>query len=240
MKILAIGNSFSQDATRYLHDIGKSANTHLEVTNLYIGGCPLERHYCNIKGDYRKYSLEYNGHETGFPVSIKEALLNRCWDVVTIQQASMGSFKYEYYQPYLNFCADYIREMCPGAKFYLHHTWSYQNGSKNLAEWTNFKTSEEMFKSVHECYLKAFEDCGADGMIPSGEVMIELERMGYTIHRDGFHATYGLGRYALGLTWFAYTTGKSIDNISFSYFDEPVSQKEISDAKSVVKKVLGI
>lgn len=44
MKILAIGNSFSQDATRYLQDIAASAGENLFVRNLYIGGCSLEMH----------------------------------------------------------------------------------------------------------------------------------------------------------------------------------------------------
>ena len=44
MKVLAIGNSFSEDATRYLHDIAKADGVALEVANLYIGGCPLDRH----------------------------------------------------------------------------------------------------------------------------------------------------------------------------------------------------
>ena len=41
MKVLAIGNSFSQDATRYLHQIAKANQFDLKVVNLYIGGCSL-------------------------------------------------------------------------------------------------------------------------------------------------------------------------------------------------------
>ncbi len=44
MNILAIGNSFSQDATRYLYDIALSDNVNIKVVNLYIGGCSLELH----------------------------------------------------------------------------------------------------------------------------------------------------------------------------------------------------
>ena len=41
MNILSIGNSFSQDAQRYLHDIAKADGVVLSAFNLYIGGCPL-------------------------------------------------------------------------------------------------------------------------------------------------------------------------------------------------------
>ena len=38
MNILAIGNSFSQYATRYINAIAKADNVDLTVVNLYIGG----------------------------------------------------------------------------------------------------------------------------------------------------------------------------------------------------------
>ncbi|MFQ9800147.1 MAG: DUF4886 domain-containing protein [Clostridia bacterium] len=37
MEILAIGNSFSQDATRYLREIAVAGGQQLNVTNLYYG-----------------------------------------------------------------------------------------------------------------------------------------------------------------------------------------------------------
>ena len=43
--VLAIGNSFSQDATHYLHQIAASDNVEMKVVNLYIGGCSLEQHW---------------------------------------------------------------------------------------------------------------------------------------------------------------------------------------------------
>ena len=47
MNILSIGNSFSQDAQRYLHRIAKADGCTLNTFNLYIGGCPLSLHYRN-------------------------------------------------------------------------------------------------------------------------------------------------------------------------------------------------
>ena len=64
MKILSIGNSFSEDATAYLHKISEAGNSPIDVYNLYIGGCSLEMHACNIKSGEKKYRLEYNGRYT--------------------------------------------------------------------------------------------------------------------------------------------------------------------------------
>lgn len=47
--VLSIGNSFSQDAQRYLHDLAESKGVDLETVNLMIGGCSLERHFRNLK-----------------------------------------------------------------------------------------------------------------------------------------------------------------------------------------------
>ena len=91
MNILSIGNSFSQDAQRYLHQIAKTDGFTLNAFNLYIGGCTLSFHYRNMINEQRAYTLEMNGESTGFNVSLKETLLNRDWEVVTIQQVSHQS-----------------------------------------------------------------------------------------------------------------------------------------------------
>ena len=109
MNILSIGNSFSQDAQRYLHQIAKADGVNLNAFNLYIGGCPLSLHYRNMLNEQRNYELEMNGQSTGFKVSLKEALLNRNWDVVTIQQVSQEAPCYDTYQPYLSKSLLFIR-----------------------------------------------------------------------------------------------------------------------------------
>ena len=88
LKILAIGNSFSQDAARYLHAMAESAGQKLKIVNLYIGGCPLERHWDNVVNDAAEYSHEVNGAERDQWCSIRQALQEDVWDIVTLQQAS--------------------------------------------------------------------------------------------------------------------------------------------------------
>ena len=102
LKVLAIGNSFSQDATRYLHQIAKADDVDLKVVNLYIGGCSLSTHYQDMLEDKRAYSLEFNGEVTGFFVSIREALESDTWDVVTLQQVSQEAPRYDTYS--MHYC----------------------------------------------------------------------------------------------------------------------------------------
>ena len=96
IKILAIGNSFSQDATRYLYQIARADGVEMKVVNLYIGGCPLSYHYRNMLSDAKKYGFQFNGGLTGLEVSIKEGILSEAssgWDYVTFQQVSHKSHK---------------------------------------------------------------------------------------------------------------------------------------------------
>ena len=62
MKILAIGNSFSEDGTAYIERIAESAGiTDIIAANLYIPGCPLSRHAENLKTNAPDYDYQRHG-----------------------------------------------------------------------------------------------------------------------------------------------------------------------------------
>ena len=236
MNLLAIGNSFSTDATRYLHDIAVAGGDDLDVTNLYIGGCSLERHYRNMLGDKKDYLLECNGHRTGFYVTVQEALLNREWDVITLQQASHFSAKQETYTPYITELAAYVRRCQPHAKLLIHETWAYEAESARLHDVAGYATPEAMLADVKEAYRVVAELIHADGIIPSGEMLMDLTARGIPkVHRDTFHASLGLGRYALGLLWYRCLCGKSVLDNAYNVFDVPVTEDEIAIVKTCVE-----
>ncbi|MBR5247850.1 MAG: DUF4886 domain-containing protein [Lachnospiraceae bacterium] len=237
--VLSIGNSFSQDAQRYLFDLAQKEGEIIDVTNLCIGSCPLEQQYRNMMGDKRDYYLQINGHSgTYFMVSMKEALFTKNWDYITLQQASHLSYVEESYEPYLAELVKYIRLMCPKAKVLLHETWGYETGSERIIN-HGFQTYDEMFAEIKRCYAKAAEDVQFDGVIPSGTAFSYALQMGIKkIHRDTIHANLGVGRLILAMLWYGYLTGNDIDPISFDDFDEPVSAEEYAIAKEAVKRAL--
>ena len=235
MNILAIGNSFSEDATHYLHNIARVDGIEMNVVNLYIGGCPLERHYRNMLSDQRAYELQYNGQKTGFSVSLSEALLNRKWDVVTIQQASGQSFDFDSYQPYITELASFIRKCAPKAKLYIHQTWAYEDGSEMLLKVAKYKSAENMLNDIVDVYSKIAVQIEADGIIPSGELLGALSKNKVTPpYRDTFHASLGIGRFAIGLLWYKILTGKQVCDNSFCDFDEPISHDAVNKIKEIV------
>ena len=235
MNVLAIGNSFSQDATRYLHQIAEADGVTLHIANLYIGGCSLERHYRNMLSAERAYELQYNGQLTGFKVSLQEALLNRPWDVVTLQQASPYSMDADTYFPYIVDLYAFVKKCVPKAKILIHQTWAYEDGSDRLYNVAHFDTAADMFTAVESAYASASSQIGAEGIIPSGKLFRSLLDNGINqIHRDTYHASYGLGRYALGLLWYHCLTGNSVADNDFRHFDAPIPDEQIRIAKKCV------
>ena len=238
MRILAIGNSFSQDAMRYLHDIAASECMDMKCVNLMIGGCSLSRHYKNMNNDAAAYGFEFNGQDTGISVSIRQALQSDEWDVVTLQQVSHQAPNYDTYHPYLRRLADYVQYHAPKSKLFLHQTWAYEQGSRRLCEELGYDNQAAMFTDVQTAYAKAAIDLGGVDIIPSGQAFQNLYRAGVRIHRDTYHASLGLGRYTLGLTWFAALTGKSVIGNVFCTFDEPVLEKEIGIAQQSAQQAV--
>ena len=239
MRILTIGNSFSEDATRYLSQIARSQGENFEVVNLMIGGCSLERHYRNMLDDKKDYLLMFNGVNTWFFMTLREALFSREWDVITIQQVSHLSFKKETYYPYITKLVDYIRTCQPKAKLYFQETWAYEDGSDRLLKMAGYDTHKAMLADIQRTYKEVALAEGIDGIIPSGTLFgMMLDKGIKKVHRDTFHATLGLGRYALGLLWFKALTGKSVADNSFRDLDQPATDEEIEIVKQCVEALV--
>ncbi len=238
MNILAIGNSFSTDATRYLYEVAQAAGKDVTVVNLFIPGCPLSRHYRNMLSGERAYQMEYNGMRTGFAVSITEALLNRDWDVVTVQQSSPLSTQYETYQPYLGELTAYVRRCAPKARLWVHETWAYEQDSERLNELMGYRDYRDMYRDLHNAYEQAAKEIHAEGVIPCGTLFLALVSQGLTVHRDTFHASYGLGRYALALTWLRALTGADVRKLSLPALDEPVEEEKLQLVRDSVMAML--
>ena len=131
LKVLSIGNSFSDDAQAWAHEVFASAGEEALFGNLYIGGCSLERHLHNAQTHEAAYSYRRNMVTMGDEgtATLDTGLLDEDWDYVTFQQASHFSGQWPTYEPYLRPLADYVRRRCPNAKFAVHQTWAYEQDS---------------------------------------------------------------------------------------------------------------
>ncbi len=235
MNVLCIGNSFSQDATRYLHQV---SGEELFVRNLYIGGCSLERHYNNIVGDIADYEYQKNGRCLRM-ISIAEALKKKKWDFITVQQVSQDSGIIDTYEPFLGEIVKFIKENCPNAKIVLHRTWAYADTSDHGGFVNYNRDRKTMYNAIINTTNKIAEKYGFD-IIPCGDA-IEAARdlpefngnSEYTLNRDGFHLSLDYGRYLAALVMYRYFSKKSALNVEYepenTNHEVNVKLKEIAD-----------
>lgn len=243
MKVLSIGNSFSQDAHNKLYALAKANGVELETVNLYIGGCSLERHWANIENNAADYDLEINGGPCVSKISIKEALLLEDWDVITLQQASTYSQNFETYTPYAENIAKYVREKCPKVKLWFHQTWAYESDYFANGERANKTSQKSMYQNILTASQKASEVIDAPLIRSNVAIQAVRENVnefdyangGLSLNRDGYHLSYDYGRFIAAYTWLYELTGVWGDNIPFLDLDKTLVGKILKTVKDALK-----
>jgi hypothetical protein len=236
-KVLAIGNSFSEDATMSdLYQIAKDSGFEdVVIGNLKVSGCSLLMHRKNIEGDLPAYEYQkiVDGKRSNrFETSVLYGLLDEYWDFITIQQVSTQSGVVESYNEDIDEIVDYINKnkRNPKAEIAWNMTWAYQAGSKHkqfdLYEKNQIVMYEAICNAVRE---KIVPNEQIDYIIPSGTAMQNLRNsfIGDNVTRDGYHAGEGAAKYLLGLIWMKTLTGVSIDELPGLDATEGISQKEL-------------
>ena len=217
MKILAVGNSFSQDATTFLHQAAAAQGIALTAVNLYIGGCNLETHWRNWTRAEEAYELQINGAPTGKKTSIQAMLREGGWDAIVTQQASHDSGWMDTYEPFLGCLVEAFRAKAPDVRLFLQETWAYEIGSDHGA-FPRYRCDQgEMYARLRRCYTAMAEKHGLP-LIPCGDVIqavralppFDVQNGGRSLCRDGFHMSYGYGRYLLACVWLKALTGASV------------------------------
>lgn len=240
IRILAIGNSFSEDATCYLHGILQAAGVEAKVVNLYIGGCPLEKHWANIVNTSPEYQYQINGILTDRYVTIEEALQEEKWDHIITQQASHDSGWENSYEPFLGQIVAYLKEKAPEAVLHLHETWAYDPDSDHWAFPRYGCEQQLMYQRLSFCYKKMAAMYDLD-LIPTGDLVqclrstseFDMEKGGLSLCRDGFHMSYVYGRYLVACIWAKKLAGIVLKGNGFvpvSAFTEDGAEESLLEA----------
>ena len=224
IKVLAIGNSFSEDAMQHLYQLAADAGaTEIILGNLYIGGCSLATHWGNAQDNRPAYEYKKNtdGTWTSRGGSTMEyGIKDEDWDLITIQQVSgLSGMEYTYNSD-VEDLASYIRRTRINRRGRLgwHMTWAYQNGSSH-GDFPKYDRDQmTMYNAIVSAVQKNIVPSDSfDLVIPSGTAIQNMRTsyIGDTLTRDGYHLSYNLGRYIAGLTWLKAVTGWSIDDIAY-------------------------
>ncbi len=229
IKILAIGNSFSVDATEYLWSILHDAGfEEIIIGNLYYPGCSLDMHYQNSLTDSRAYIYEFfykntSGKWEATPNGkLDDALAEEEWDAVTMQQASGYSGEEASYSRLGSLYA-YVKSRVPkSCKFYWHMTWAYQQDTDH-PEFPKYDSDQmTMYNAVcNAVKAKVIPTGYFEAVIPSGTAVQNLRTsyFGDTLTRDGYHMSYEHGRYLTSLAWLA-AFGVELDDITWTPIEE--------------------
>ena len=210
VRILAIGNSFSQDAVeQYLHELAEAEGISTIIGNMFIGGCSLERHVKNARDNapayaYRKIGTDGKKREKG-KMSLEAVLADEDWDYVSLQQASPFSGMYETYEASLPELIEYVKARLPKkTKLMLHQTWAYASTSRHSG-FKNYNCNQlTMYQAIADAVKKAAKANKIKIVIPSGTAIQNARTsfIGDHLNRDGYHLDVKVGRYTAACTWF--------------------------------------
>lgn len=242
MKVLSIGNSFSEDAQRWLHSLAKLEGVDISAANLYIGGCSLETHWKNEKENNAFYDYQVNGNDATEKISIDEALHRDSWDIVTLQQVSDLSGITESYEPYISDLYAKVKATLPDAEIRLHRTWAYEVNTEHPGFANYGCNQKEMHLKIQEA-TKAIAEKLNIKIISTGDVIQHLRENcaafdypngGISLCRDGYHLTYDIGRFAAAAVWFVSLTGKKITLTEFENFDKSLLSEIIKTVNYII------
>ncbi len=193
VRLMTIGNSFSQDATFYLNDLAEADGNVLVLKTANVGGSPMQLHWDKAQLHEREpnnpaglYSSAKTAEGETIPGrGLKEILSDGPHDFVTIQQASIKSHDLQHYRPYAAKLCDYVKQHAPDAELLLHETWAYRVDDPRFSvkepKEGEPKTQREMYDMLSNAYRTTAKELGVQ-IIPVGDAFIaadEDENWGY-------------------------------------------------------------
>jgi hypothetical protein len=227
IKLFMIGNSFSQNAMKFLPDIAVAGGKKFKVKIAYIGGGTMEQH-CQSLNAYEKdpndkLARRYDNK------SLPEMLQAEKWDLVSIQQGSSRNWDKTSYMPFAGQLALTVKKYVPDAELILHVTWSRHdtgliNTTSPAKKFANNQlliqdASESIAKDLGNIRMvqsglaikKAYEDIASDFKIenpPNSKSPFN------TLHADGLHVN-NAGCYLVACVWYEFLWNESIVGNNF-------------------------
>ena len=225
IKVLAIGNSFSENAVEQnLYQLAEAEGDTLIIGNLCIPGCVINRHWACAQSNEPAYQYRkiVAGKKVNMPKkTMLEGLQDEAWDYISFQQGSHDSGKYATYAN-LPLLMEYVAKHVtnPNVKYIFHETWAYAQNTKHNAFKDYGSDQMNMYKSIINTVKQVVDEINKDisnpnkisFVIPAGTAIQNGRTSsvgdGFCVP-DGFHLN-ALGRYTVACVWFEKLTGKSV------------------------------
>lgn len=175
LRLFTVGNSFSQNATRFLPQLAQEGGHELVIGKAVKGGCSFLQHWEAVEAwrmnpDDPKAKIYANK-------SLHEQLGTEPWDVITVQQYSLHSSDLTTYRPYAPKLVAHLKSVRPGAEVVLHQTWAYRVDADKfglVAPKQNATNQREMYERSRAAYWEIAAELGLR-VIPTGDAMWRVD-----------------------------------------------------------------
>ncbi len=244
LQILSVGNSFSADTMHFLAPVALHAGyERVFIGNLYIGGCSVRKHLHHATNDLAVYNY-HTDDGTGWTqtpsVSIAQAIAERDWDVINIQQGTLDGSRYATLSDYDDLPAliAYVRSIANvKTRISFNMTWVGEPDFKHHEIEAYGGDTKKLFADIltltkdHIVPLQ-----GLDAVSPTG-LAVQLARAEYdgNLTCDGYHLGK-LGKLIAALTFLQALTDTRVDSLDWS--PEGVTEKEKALAIACAAKAL--
>ena len=235
LKVLFVGNSYTNNMTTYLPDLIEAAGIGTDTFSIYkatVGGGSFKKWYDIYNDEGEAYAIGKVAGKTldgiatgqapaGDGSSFRAALSNARWDIVVVQHASAYLTDYDSWSSttgaggYMTLFLPIVRSTNPQASigFVLCHSYSddYQYNPEHSSDerWIGIVEAAKSFCAAHDVSF----------LVPYGTAIQSLRGTGLNDNandftHDGTHLAAGIGRYTAAACLFqaliAPHTGKSI------------------------------
>ena len=230
LRVLAIGNSFSEDAVEnYLWELGREAGFNLVIGNAYRGGWSLAAHWkdASTRAADTEYRKIVDGQRRNMGKrTIRDIVTDEPWDVITFQQLSQQAGRQGSYEPSLSLMIGYVKALASvdSVRLGFHQTWAYSQDSDHrgfaLYDRNQFRMYANIVAAVEDAMQEHRDNLSF--YIPTGtaiqnarttslaeQTIGEGEPVNRELTRDGYHLNYVVGRYIAACTWLEALTGVS-------------------------------
>lgn len=226
LKILGVGNSWTNNATVFLGPILSGLGVKVEINVSYAPGATLQSYWDNINSNtaayqFRKWREGQRWIEPDTNSTYKDILLSDDWDILTHQQQSGNGGNYPSFQPYLHDIINWEKSLVKVMPlFFMHATWAYPNGYDNEQFETLYGgNTDTMYNAILGAYNQAMTDEGIVNVMPSALMIQKVRTLGIPdidTPDGGSHLSTN-GLFAVACVW--------AEMIFRNYFDQSVASE---------------
>lgn len=254
LKILGIGNSYTQDSMWMLGAIYKAEKNQDVILGIaYEGGCPLEDHVRFYNDNNPCYTLNYYDPALGKWVSTKDMTLAEIinaedWDLVSMQQSSGKSGVESSYNEDIDTIQGFVTSgLGYTPTFFWNMTWAYPtdvpDDADNIWAYKNYynRDQEYMYRMITQAVQnKIVPNDTFRWIMPTGTA-IQNAKSTYLSDSELYRDTTHLNDYTrllAGYVWFSRLEGVPAETFKLNYIPDAITKTYKEEGDIPISEVM--